>query len=349
VVYDEATLRKYAQAAIEITPEYPMLIDKFLEQAIETEVDALSDGEETFVAAIMEHIELAGVHSGDSACAIPPRTIPEKHLKTIEEYTAKIAKDLKVVGLINIQYAICNDKVYILEANPRASRTVPLVSKVTSVPIARIATLLMLGKKIKDFSELKKHKLPYTGVKEAVFPFNMFPEVDPLLGPEMRATGEVMGIGDSFGLAFYKAEEATGVKLPEEGNVLITVADRDKKYIIPVAKRLKKIGFTIYATKKTSKVLRENEVENIEINKIDEGRPDITDFIKNRDLHLIINTPLGSSGKQDDDYIRRMAIQYKIPYITTVAAAEASVEGIEAIKKQKGSPKPLQEYHKLIK
>jgi carbamoyl-phosphate synthase large subunit len=349
VVYDEATLRKYAEEAIEITPEYPMLIDKFLEQAIETEVDALCDGEETFVAAIMEHIELAGVHSGDSACAIPPRTIPEKHLKTIEEYTAKIAKDLKVVGLINIQYAICNDKVYILEANPRASRTVPLVSKVTSMPIARIATLLMLGKKIKDFPELKKHKLPFTGVKEAVFPFNMFPEVDPLLGPEMRATGEVMGMGDSFGLAFYKAEEATGVRLPEEGNVLITVADRDKKYIIAVAKRLKKVGFTIYATKKTNAVLRENGVESIEIHKIDEGRPDITDFIKNRDLHLIINTPLGSSGKEDDGYIRRMAIQYKIPYITTVAAAEASVEGIEAIKKQKGTPKALQEYHKLIK
>jgi carbamoyl-phosphate synthase large subunit len=349
VIYDEETLRRYAEEAIEITPEYPMLIDKFLEQAIETEVDALCDGEDTFVAATMEHIELAGVHSGDSACAIPPRTIAEKHLKTIEEYTAKIAKDLKVIGLINIQYAICGDKVYILEANPRASRTVPVVSKVTGIAVARIATLLMLGKKIKDFPELKNHRLPYTGVKEAVFPFNMFPEVDPLLGPEMRATGEVMGIGDSFGLAFYKAEEATGLKLPEEGNVLITVADRDKKHIVPVAKRLKKAGFTIYATKKTNKVLRENEVESIEINKIDEGRPDITDFIKNRDLHLIINTPLGQSGKQDDGYIRRMAIQYKIPYITTVAAAEASVEGIEAIKKQKGSPKSLQEYHKLIK
>ncbi|MFA5008927.1 MAG: carbamoyl-phosphate synthase large subunit, partial [Candidatus Omnitrophota bacterium] len=349
VVYDEVTLRKYAEEAIEITPEFPMLIDRFLEQAIETEVDALSDGEDTFVAAIMEHIELAGVHSGDSACAIPPRTIPEKHLKTIEEYTAKIAKDLKVVGLMNIQYAICNDKVYILEANPRASRTVPVVSKVTGIPVARIATLLMLGKKIKDFPELKKIKLPYTGVKEAVFPFNMFPEVDPVLGPEMRATGEVMGIGDSFGLAFAKSQEATGFKLPEEGSVLITVADKDKKQIIPVAKKLKKLGFNIYATKKTSAALKENGVENNEISKIDEGRPDISDFIKNKELQLIINTPLGPSGKQDDAYIRRMAIQYKIPYITTVAAAEASVEGIEALKKQKDAPKSLQEYHKMLK
>jgi len=231
VIYDEATLRRYAQEAIEITPEYPMLIDRFLEQAIETEVDALCDGENTFVAAVMEHIELAGVHSGDSACAIPPRTISEKHLKTISEYTAKIAKDLKVAGLINIQYAICNDKVYILEANPRASRTVPLVSKITGIPIARIATLLMLGKSLKDFPELTTSQLSYVGVKEAVFPFNMFPEVDPVLGPEMRATGEVMGIADSFGLAFYKAQEATGLKLPEEGNVLITVADKDKRQI----------------------------------------------------------------------------------------------------------------------
>ncbi|MCK9614009.1 MAG: carbamoyl-phosphate synthase large subunit [Candidatus Omnitrophica bacterium] len=349
VVYDEAMLRKYAEEAIEITPEFPMLIDRFLEQAIETEVDALCDGENTFVAAIMEHIELAGVHSGDSACAIPPRTIPEKHLKTIEDYTAKIAKDLKVVGLMNIQYAICNDKVYILEANPRASRTVPVVSKVTGISIARIATLLMLGKKIKDFPELKKIKLPYTGVKEAVFPFNMFPEVDPILGPEMRATGEVMGMGDSFGLAFCKSQEATGLQLPEKGNVLITVADRDKKHIVPVAKKLKKLGFNIYATKRTSAVLKENGVENIEISKIDEGRPDISDFIKNKELHLIINTPLGPSGKQDDAYIRRMAIQYKVPYITTVAAAAASVEGIEAMQKQKDSPKSLQEYHKMIK
>ncbi|MDD5584821.1 MAG: carbamoyl-phosphate synthase large subunit [Candidatus Omnitrophica bacterium] len=348
VIFDEETLRKYAQEAIEITPEYPMLIDRFLEQAIETEVDALSDGEDTFVAAIMEHIELAGIHSGDSACAIPPRTIPEKHLKTIEEYTAKIAKELKVVGLINIQYAICNNEVYILEANPRASRTVPLVSKVTGIPIARIATQLMLGKKIKDFPELKKHKLSYVGVKEAVFPFNMFPEVDPVLGPEMKATGEVMGIAETFGLAFYKAEEAAGTKLPVEGNVLLTVADKDKNALLPIAQRLKKIGFTIYATEGTSAFLKGKGVENIEIKKLQEGRPNIIDSIKNKDLRLIINTPIGRSSKLDDSYIRILAIQYKIPYITTIAAAQASVEGIEAILKHKLQPMALQDYHRLI-
>ncbi|MEE9191882.1 MAG: carbamoyl-phosphate synthase large subunit, partial [Candidatus Aerophobetes bacterium] len=232
IVYEEAMLRKYAKEAIQVSPEYPMLIDRFLENAIETEVDALCDGKKTFVAAIMEHIELAGVHSGDSACVIPPRTIKDKQLETIEKYTAQIAKELKVVGLINIQYAISDEKVYILEANPRASRTVPLVSKVTGIPIARVATYLMLGKKLKDFPELKKYELPYVGVKEAVFPFNMFPGVDPLLGPEMKATGEVMGIADTFGLSFYKAQESAGVRLPVEGNALLTVADKDKPYLL---------------------------------------------------------------------------------------------------------------------
>jgi len=348
VIYDEEMLRKYAFEAIKVSPEHPMLIDRFLEHAIETEVDALCDGNDTFVAAIMEHIELAGIHSGDSACAIPTRTIKEKHLKTIEKYTAAIAKELKVVGLINIQYAICDDKVYILEANPRASRTVPLVSKVTGAPIARIATQLMLGKKVKDFPELKVHKLPYVGVKEAVFPFNMFPEVDPVLGPEMRATGEVMGIADTFGLAFYKAEEAAGAKLPLEGNVLLTVADKDKKYLLPIAKRIQKLGFKIYATKGTSDFLKENGIENSTAQKISEGRPNISDMIKNKEIHLIINTPVGRVGKYDDSYIRMMAIQHKMPYITTLTAAEASIEGIEAMRESKIVPKSLQDYHKEL-
>lgn len=348
VIYDEESLVRYAQEAIQVSPEHPMLVDRFLDEAIEAEVDALCDGEKTFVASIMEHIELAGIHSGDSACAIPPRTIKAKHLKTIEEYTAKIALELKVVGLINIQYAICDDQVYVLEANPRASRTVPLVSKVTGMPIARIATLLMLGKKIKDFPELKKRKLSHFGVKEAVFPFNMFPEVDPVLGPEMRATGEVMGMAESFGVAFYKAAEAAGSKLPLEGNVLLTVADKDKRKLISIAERIKKMGFKIFATEGTSKHLEKNGVANEKINKIGEGRPDISDAIKNRELHLIINTPLGRSGKEDDSYIRKMAIQYKLPYITTMAAAEASVEGIEAVKQHKIAPMSLQDYHKDV-
>jgi carbamoyl-phosphate synthase large subunit len=350
IIYDETTLVKYAQEAIQVSPEHPMLMDRFLDNAIETEVDALCDGEKTFVAATMEHIELAGIHSGDSACAIPPRTIKAKHIKTIEDYTTKIAEALKVVGLINIQYAICDDQVYVLEANPRASRTVPLVSKITGLPIARIATQLMLGKKIKDFPELKKRKLKHFGVKEAVFPFNMFPEVDPILGPEMRATGEVMGIAETFGLAYYKAQEAAGSKLPLEGNVLLTVSDKDKRTSLAnIGKRLKQLGFKIYATEGTGRYLERNEVPNTRINKLTEGRPDISDAIKNREIHLIVNTPgTKRDNKEDDSYIRKMAIQYKVPYITTMAAAEASVEGIEAVKGHQLVPMSLQDYHKEV-
>ncbi|MFH1799140.1 MAG: carbamoyl-phosphate synthase large subunit [Candidatus Omnitrophota bacterium] len=348
IVYDEERLKKYALEAIKVNKKQPMLIDRFLENAIEVEVDALCDGENTFVASIMEHIELAGVHSGDSACVIPSRTIKEKHLKIIEEYTGKIAKELKVIGLVNIQYAICKDTVYILEANPRASRTVPLVSKMIGVPIARIATMMVLGKKIKDFPELRKKKLPYVGVKEAVFPFNMFPEVDPLLGPEMKATGEVLGIDDSFGGAFYRAQEAAGSKLPLKGNVLLTVADKHKSALLPIARRLKGIGFNIYATEGTSRFLKDNGVDSVEVKKLHEGRPNLLDAIKNKEIHLIINTPVGRDSKYDDSYIRLMAIQNKLPYITSMAAAEASVEGIEAMQSKTIEPKPLQDYYKEL-
>ena len=278
---------------------------------------------------------------------IPTRTIKEEHLKTIEHYTARIAKELGVIGIMNIQYAICDDKVYILEANPRASRTVPLISKSTGITLARIATQIMLGKKLREFPELKKRKLPYFGVKEAVFPFNMFHEVDPLLGPEMRATGEVMGIAESYGLAFYKAQEATGSHLPVDGTVLLTVADKDKSQLLPIARQIKELGFNIYATKNTSRFLKQNGIQNTNIKKLHEGRPNIMDAIKNRDINLIINTPVGRYSKYDDSFIRMMAIQQKIPYVTTIAAAEASVKGIEAIINEKSSPKPLQEYYKL--
>ncbi|HTY44784.1 MAG TPA: carbamoyl-phosphate synthase large subunit, partial [Patescibacteria group bacterium] len=346
IIYDEETLRTYAVEAIQVRPEYPMLIDRFLENALETEVDALSDGENTFVAAVMEHIEYAGIHSGDSACAIPPRTIKPEHLISIRTYTDEIARALKVVGLINIQYAICDDKVYILEANPRASRTVPLVSKITGFLIARIATQIALGKKLSDFPELfQSRHLSWSGVKEAVFPFNMFPEVDPLLGPEMKATGEVMGIADTFGLAFYKAQEAAGSKLPLEGNALLTVNDADKPELIQIAKRLKELGFRVYSTENTSRFLKEHGVENTPVKKLYEGRPNIVDAIKNRQIQLIVNTPVGRTSKFDDSYIRIMAIQHKIPYITTMAAARASVEAIEAMQQRAIPPKSLQEYH----
>ncbi len=349
IVYDDAMLTDYMNAAVEISPGRPILIDKFLENAIEAEADALADGEDVFVPALMEHIELAGIHSGDSACAIPPISIPEKHVKTIEEYTKKIAIELDVVGLMNIQYAIHNDTVYILEANPRASRTVPLVSKVTGISMAKIATQLIIGKKLKDLN-LKKRKYNHVGVKEVVFPFNVFFEVDPVLGPEMKSTGEVLGIADSFGLAFFKVEDEAGQRLPTEGTVLITVAPKDKEAICGVAQKLAKLGFKVLATEGTHNFLVKNGIEAMVVKKMHEGRPNLLDEIHNKEVNLIINTPMGKSGKHDDSYIRKAAIKYKIPYITTTAAAKAAAEGIAAyLENESVKVKSLQDYHKKIK
>jgi len=349
VVHDEEMLKRYVAAAVGVTPERPILIDKFLENAIEAEADAISDGTDAFVPAVMEHIELAGIHSGDSACVIPPISIPARHIDTICDYTRKIAVEFNVVGLMNIQYAICNDVVYILEANPRASRTVPLVSKVCNISMARIATQVMLGKKLSDFN-LKNRAIPHFGVKEAVFPFNMFQEVDPLLGPEMRSTGEVLGLADSFGLAFYKAEEAAQQTLPSEGAVLITVGHKeDKNGVLEVARDFAALGFRIKATEGTHRFLKERGVEAEPILKMHEGRPNIVDGIKNREIQLVINTPSGRLSKHDDSYIRKAAIKYKIPYITTIAAAVAAAKGIAALRKGHGRAKSLQAYHADIK
>ncbi len=349
IVYDDEMLTSFVNAAVDITPGRPILIDKFLENAIEVEVDAIADGDDVFIPSIMEHIELAGIHSGDSACALPPRTIPEKHMKTIAEYTRRIAAELKVVGLMNIQYAIANDTVYILEANPRASRTVPLVSKVTGIQMARIATQLMLGKKLKEMS-LSQKSYPHVGIKEAVFPFNMFPEVDPTLGPEMKSTGEVLGIADSFGLAFFKSQEAAGQRLPTSGTVLISVTPKDKDDILGVARYLKEIGFRILATEGTQRFLMEHGVEATHIKKVHEGRPNIVDAIHNKEIQLIVNTPIGKSSKYDDSYIRKTAIRYKVPYITTTAAAKAAAEGIRAYLGNRDGVqvKSLQAYHRDI-
>ncbi len=348
VVHDVEMLKRYVDAAVGVTPERPILIDKFLENAIECEADALADGTGAFVPAVMEHIELAGIHSGDSACVIPPISIEQKHIDTIYEYTRKIAMEMKVVGLMNMQYAIANDTVYVLEANPRASRTVPLVSKVCGIQMARLATQLMLGKKIADL-KLKPKKFPHFGVKESVFPFNMFPEVDPVLGPEMRSTGEVLGMADSFGLAFYKAQDAAKQTLPSKGTVLITVNDADKSTALEVAKRFEKLGFKILATAGTCKYLRDSDVKAEAINKMQEGRPNILDAIKNGEIQLVVNTPAGKTSQFDDSYIRKSAINYKLPYITTTAAAIAAAKGIEAIRKGKSEIKSLQEYHADIK
>lgn len=348
VVHDEEMLKRYVTAAVGVTPERPILIDKFLENAIEAEADAISDGTDAFVPAVMEHIELAGVHSGDSACVIPPISIPARHIDTINDYTKKIAVAFGVVGLMNIQYAIANDIVYILEANPRASRTVPLVSKVCNISMARVAAQIMLGKKLKDLN-LKNSVLRHFGVKEAVFPFNMYQEVDPVLGPEMRSTGEVLGLADSFGLAYFKAQEATGQSLPGEGVVLITVADTDKSGMLEVARAFEKIGFKIRATEGTHKLLAAQGIASEPILKMHEGRPNIVDAIKNGEIQLVINTPAGRLSKYDDSYIRKAAIKYKIPYITTTAAAVAAVKGITAFRQGHGRAKSLQSYHKEIK
>ncbi len=347
VVHDEEMLTEYLRAAVDVTPERPILIDRFLDNAIEAEADAISDGHDAFVPAVMEHIEQAGVHSGDSACVIPPVSIPSKHIETITEYTKKIAVELGVVGLMNMQYAIHKDTVYVLEANPRASRTVPLVSKVCNIPMARIATQVVLGRKLKDF-DLHRRLIPHFGVKEAVFPFNMFPEVDPLLGPEMRSTGEVLGMAKSFGLAFYKASEAASQILPKEGTVLLTVSRRERPAVLETARLFASLGFKIKTTRGTYKFLRENGIESEMVLKLHEGRPNIVDGVKNREFDLIINTPSGKLSKHDDSYIRKAAIRYKVPYITTLAAATAAARGIEAFRKGAESVKPLQQYHEDI-
>jgi len=348
VVYDEEMLKEYVAAAVGVTPDRPILIDKFLQNAIEAEADAIADGTDAFVPAVMEHIELAGIHSGDSACVIPPVSLPQKHIDTINEYTKKIAQDLNVVGLMNIQYAIANDVVYVLEANPRASRTVPLVSKVCNVSMARIATQLMLGKKLVEL-DLKPRRIPHFGVKEAVFPFPMFPEVDPILGPEMRSTGEVLGIADSFGFAFYKAEVAAQQLLPAEGTVLITVSTKDRPAVFEVARQFAELGFNIKATQGTQQFLASQGVKSDLILKMHEGRPNIVDEIKNGEIQLVINTPSGKLSQYDDSYIRKTAIKYKVPYITTLAAAAAAAKGIAAYRQVKSGVKSLQSYHADIK
>jgi len=347
IVHDEEMLREYVAKAVEMSPERPILIDRFLENAIECEADAIADGHDAFVPAVMEHIEQAGVHSGDSACVIPPVSISTEHLQTIEDYTKKIAVALQVVGLMNIQYAIAGDKVYVLEANPRASRTVPLVSKVCNIPMARLATEVVLGKKLGELN-LAPKRIPHYGVKEAVFPFNMFPEVDPVLGPEMRSTGEVLGMASNPGLAFYKAQMATLVKLPQEGTVLITVNDLDKSEALRVAREFAALGLSIRATEGTNAFLRENGVAAQPILKEHEGRPNITDAIKNGEIALVINTPSGKMSKHDDSYIRKAAIRYKVPYITTLAAALAAARGIKALSRKHDNLLSLQEYHRGI-
>jgi len=347
IVHDQSMLERYVTAAVDLSPERPVLIDNFLDNAIEAEADAIADGTDAFVPAVMEHIELAGVHSGDSACVLPPVSIAPKHVETISEYTRKIAVSLNVVGLLNVQYAIFQDTVYVLEANPRASRTVPLVSKVCNLSMARLATQVMLGKRIADL-HLTSHPIPYFGVKEAVFPFNMFPEVDPLLGPEMRSTGEVLGLSRSYGRAFFKAQEATQTALPVAGTVLFTVADRDKPACLEAVRQFREIGFTIMATKGTHAFLADRGIEAEPVRKLGVGRPHLVDAIKNGRIQLVVNTPSGGDSHGDSTNIRKAAIKYKVPYITTIAAAVASAKGIAARRQEAPLVRSLQTYHRSI-
>ncbi|MCI5600136.1 MAG: carbamoyl-phosphate synthase large subunit [Hallerella porci] len=350
VIYDEAMLREYVAKAVGVTPDRPLLVDRFLHNALECEADALADGEHVYIPSVMEHVELAGVHSGDSACIIPPVTITEENLKTIKDYTRKIAEALHVCGLMNMQYAIEDGKVFVLEANPRASRTVPLVSKVCNTQMARLATRLMLGEKLESL-HLKDKKFKHHGAKEAVFPFDKFPKVDPVLGPEMRSTGEVLGLSENFALAYYKSQEAAGSVLPSEGAVLISLSDKTNlaDQAIEVGKEFAKLGFKIYATEGTAKFYENAGVKCEVVNKINEGRPNVLDIILNKQVNLIINTPWAKRDAiKDESAIRKAAIKYKTPYITTLAAALNTVKGIAEARKGKGSVKSLQEYHAMI-
>ena len=349
VIYDEIMLREYIGKAVGVTPDRPLYLDRFLCHALECEADALSDGKDIFIPAIMQHVELAGIHSGDSACVLPPVSISDENKATILDYTRRIAAELKVVGLMNMQFAIEDGKVYVIEANPRASRTVPLVSKVGGFSMARIATQLMLGKTVKDLGLDRLHVVPYFGVKEAVMPFEKFPEVDPVLGPEMRSTGEVLGLAETFGLAYYKSQEAAGSPLPTEpGKLLVSLSEKHDDAVQAV-KNFADLGFEIVGTEGTIAFLRERGVEGRVIAKIGEGRPDVLDAIKNREVKLIVNTPSGRrDARADDCRIRQAAIKYRVPYLTTIAAALAASEGIAAARAGKGEVKSLQEYHAQI-
>lgn len=352
VVYDEEAMSGYMKAAVGVTPDRPILIDRFLNHAMECEADAISDGTHAFVPAVMEHIELAGVHSGDSACILPSVHISDKNVEIIKEYTRKIAEEMHVKGLMNMQYAIENDKVYVLEANPRASRTVPLVSKVCNIRMVPLATEIITSEitgKESPIPSLKEKDIPYYGVKEAAFPFNMFQEVDPVLGPEMRSTGEVLGLSHSYGEAFFKAQEAVQAKPPLSGTVLISVNRKDKDEVVDVARMFADNGFRILSTKHTCDLIKEAGIQAEQVKKLSEGRPNIYDLITNGKIDIIVNSPVGKDSVNDDSYLRKAAIKARVPYYTTIAAAKAAVEGIHYVKKHSSSEvESLQDYHAEI-
>src|SRR5205823_1180427 len=338
IAYDEAGVTRYMHEAVEYSQERPVLVDHFLEDATEVDVDALSDGDDVVIGGIMQHIEEAGIHSGDSSCVLPAVDLPDDVLNTIREYTFRLARALRVVGLMNVQYAVQRGKVFVIEVNPRASRTVPYVSKATGIALAKIAARLMTGRKLREFlpEQLEQESELGTGsfyfVKSPVFPWSKFPGVDPILGPEMKSTGEVMGVADQFGEAFAKSQLSAGVRLPLEGRAFVSVSDKDKPKAVAVAKGLVEIGFEIIATRGTSEFLADAGIPVRTVYKVMEGRPNVVDLIKGREIHLLINTPIGAESFFDEKAIRRAAVQHRVPCITTIAGALAVVEGITALK-----------------
>jgi len=343
IVYNDEELAEYMKIAINVSEDevgkHPILVDKFISDATECEVDAVCDGKDVLIGAIIEHIEEAGIHSGDSAAVIPPQTLSKNVIEGIKEYTKKIALGLKTIGMINIQYAVKDEKIYVIEANPRASRTVPFVSKATGIPLAKIATKVILGKKLKDLIDVDKHnenieKMNYVCVKEVVFPFLKLPNVDPVLGPEMRSTGEVMGIGKNFGIAFYKAELSAGTKIPLNGKIFISVRNEDKEKILPYAKKFYDLNFEIISTSGTSRYLSQHGIPNKKVLKISEGEPNILNLMRNREIDLVINIPkLGINPRKDGYMIRRSSVELNIPYITTINGVKACIDAIETLKK----------------
>lgn len=349
IVYDDEALERYMTQAIDVSPEHPILVDKFLVDAMEFDVDALCDGKEVFIGGVMQHIEEAGIHSGDSSCVLPPYDASKETLDKLRLFTTQLAKELNVIGLINIQYAVQNSDVFVLEVNPRASRTVPFVSKAIGIPLAKMAARIIAGKTLKELG-LKNEIIPhYTSVKDPVFPFAKFPGIRMYLSPEMRSTGEVMGIADNFPTALAKAHIAAGMQMPTSGGVFITVNDRDKTKIAPIAKELTELGFTIYATEGTRSKLLESGIDVKHVFKLQEGRPHVIDRIKNKEIHLVINTPTGKTAKLDERYIGEAAMLFKIPMITTIPGAIGLVKGIRAVKEEKLEVMSIQELHATLK
>ncbi len=349
IVYDEVSLKDYMKRAVKASPEHPVLIDKYLEDAIEIDVDAISDGNKSIIGGIMEHIEEAGIHSGDSACSLPPYSLPSEIIDRIRAHTQALAKELNVIGLMNIQFAVKDNEIYILEVNPRASRTIPYVSKSTGIPLAKMAAKVMVGKTLEELGLTSEKQLSHFTVKEAVFPFDRFTGVDTLLGPEMKSTGEVMGIDKDFGRAYAKSQASANNAMPLKGKVLFSVKDKDKPAIPPMASKLKSLGFSIIATKGTSFYLNQLGIKTETVNKLTEGRPHIVDLIKNKEIDFIINTVTGTKAQKDSFYLREASLQYNVTYTTTISGARAAINAIEVMLKKEININSLQEYHKTGK